>query len=48
MARAISSVNVSRPNWSSTTLGSTPRSASAAMVRTKFCPAPITQLVRTR
>ena len=47
MPAARSAVKVSRPNWSSTTLGLTPLSASEAMVRTKLLPSPITQLVRT-
>ncbi len=47
MARARSSVKVSRPNWSSTTDGATSLAASAAIVATKFLPSPITQEVRT-
>lgn len=47
MPAARSVVNVSRPCWSSTTLGLTPLSASIAIVATKFLPAPTTQLVRT-
>ena len=46
MAAAISVANVKRPNWSFTTRGSIPRSASDAIVRTKLFPSPITQLVR--
>ena len=47
MPRAMSSVNVRRPTWSSTTFGSMPRSASDAIVRTKFLPSPMTHEVRT-
>ena len=47
MPRARSSAKVSRPCWSQMTFGSTPFSASEAMVRTKFDPSPTTQLVRT-
>ena len=47
MPAAMSSVKLSRPTWSLTTEGSTPRSAREAMVRTKLPPSPMTQLVRT-
>jgi hypothetical protein len=46
VARTSSSVKVSRPTWSDTTLGEMPRAARPCIVRTKLCPSPITQEVR--
>lgn len=54
MPSAMSRVNVRHPTWSSTTVtwssessGSAQRSESAAMVRAKFLPSPMTQLEHT-